>query len=273
MPSKHRSIVITGAGSGLGRALALRYAREGWRVAVLDKDAERAAAVGEEVSVAGGEALVRRVDVTSGAALAAAARKLRSTWGGVDVVVANAGVAASGTLAGTPMKDWHWVFEVNVFGVVATLRAFLPMMEARRRGHVVAVASAAGFVSAPGMAAYNASKAAVISICESLRSELAPAGIGVSVACPSFFRTRLLESFRGSKASKNIAAKLMERSSLGADDVAEDIRVAVEKKEFMVVSHTDASRILLVKRFVPGVFHMLVRKGGARMLAAGGGRG
>jgi len=271
MVLKERSIVITGAGSGLGRALALRYARDGWRVGVLDRDAERAEAVAVEVEADGGASLALACDVTDPAALEEAASTVVSAWGGPDVLVANAGVAASGTLVDTPMEDWRWVFEVNVFGVVGTCRAFLPAMQRRRAGHVVAVASAAGFVSAPGMAAYNASKAAVISVCESLRSELAPNGIGVSVACPSFFRTRLLETFRGAGASKDIAEKLMDRSALQADDVAESIHRAVEKKDFMVVPHGDASRILLVKRFMPEVFHALVRKRGSRMLVAEGG--
>lgn len=273
MSKEARSIVITGAGSGLGRELALRYARDGWRVAVLDRDGDRAAEVGREVKAAGGAALYRTVDVTDDKAVAAAARGVRQAWGAPDVVVANAGVAASGTLVDTPMQDWRWVFDVNVFGVVTTLKAFVPAMQEARRGHVVAVSSAAGFVSAPGMAAYNASKAAVISVCESLRSELAPAGIGVSVVCPSFFRTRLLETFRGSEASRQIAAKLMDRSALGAREVAEQIARAVDRKEFMVVPHADASRILLVKRLMPDLFHTLVKTRGAKMLAAGGGRG
>ncbi len=271
MVAKERSVVITGAGSGLGRALALRYARDGWRVGVLDLDPERAEAVAVEVEADGGAALAVACDVTDADVLEGAAERVISAWGAPDVLVANAGVAASGTLVDTSMEDWRWVFEVNVFGVVGTCRAFLPAMQRRRGGHVVAVASAAGFVSAPGMAAYNASKAAVISICESLRSELAPQGVGVSVACPSFFRTRLLESFRGTGVSKDIAEKLMDRSALQADDVAESIHRAVEKKDFMVIPHGDASRILLVKRFMPEVFHSLVRKRGARMLAAGGG--
>jgi NADP-dependent 3-hydroxy acid dehydrogenase YdfG len=271
MVVKDRSIVITGSGSGLGRAVALRYAREGWRVGVLDRDAERAEAVALEVEADGGAALPLACDVTDEAALNEAAARVGQAWGAPDVLVANAGVAASGTLTDTALADWRWVFEVNVFGVVSTCRAFLPAMQSRGGGHVVAVASAAGFVSAPGMTAYNASKAAVISVCESLRSELAGAGIGVSVACPSFFRTRLLESFRGTEASRDIAAKLMDRSAVQAEDVAEHIHAGVEKKQFLILPHADASRILLVKRLLPELFHALVRKRGAKMLVAGGG--
>ncbi len=268
---KDRSIVITGAGSGLGRALALRYARDGWRVAVLDIETGRARSVAAEVKQAGGEAMSVTCDVSDESSVKRAARRVEKAWGSPDILVANAGVAGSGTLEETPMDTWRWIFEVNVFGVVATCRAFLPMMTAAGSGHVVTVASAAGFVAAPGMAAYNASKAAVISISESLRGEVAPRGIGVSVVCPSFFQTRLLEEFRGSDASREIAAKLMSRSGLQADDVAESIHRAVRKNEFMVVPHADASRILLVKRFAPEVFAYLVRKRGAKMLEAGGG--
>ncbi|MEJ2513745.1 MAG: SDR family oxidoreductase [Gammaproteobacteria bacterium] len=269
---KDRSIVITGAGSGLGRAVALRYAREGWRVGVLDVATDRARHVAGEVRATGAEAMSVTCDVSDESAVKRAARRVEKTWGSPDVLVANAGVAGSGTLEDTPMDTWRWIFDVNVFGVVATCRAFLPMMTAAGSGHIVTVSSAAGFVAAPGMAAYNASKAAVISISESLRGEVSGRGVSVSVVCPSFFQTRLLEDFRGTEASREIAAKLMKRSGLQADDVAESIYRAVRKKEFMVVPHADASRILLVKRFAPDVFAYLVRKRGAKMLEAGGGR-
>lgn len=268
---KTHSIVITGGGAGLGRALALRYARDGWRVGVLDRDRGRAAEVAGEVEARGGTALAVGCDVTDEASLGRAARRVGKAWGAPDVLVANAGVAASGTLLDTAMEDWRWVFDVNVFGVVATCRAFLPAMRARGSGHVVAVASAAGFVCAPGMAAYNTSKAAVISVCESLQGELARDGIGVSVACPSFFRTRLLESFRGSEASRNIAAKLMERSPVQAEEVAERIHAGIRKKAFMILPHGDASKLMVFKRLAPDFFHTMVRWRGAKMLAAGGG--
>lgn len=269
---KKERIVITGGGSGLGRALALEYARAGWRVAVLDRDMAGAEAVAGEVETAGGEARALACDVTDAAAVRRAAAGIEQDWRGLDVLINNAGIAGSGTVVDTPGEDWRRIMEVNFFGVVAVCQAFLPAMIRAGHGHVVNIASAAGFVSAPGMAAYNASKAAVISLSESLRVELAAHDIGVSVACPSFFRTNLLENFSGSEASRQMALRLMEKSPLNADDVARLIRRGVLRKTFMVIPHGDARRTLILKRLVPELFFGTVRKRAAGFLAAQAGR-
>lgn len=270
---KKERIVITGGGSGLGRAIALDHARAGWRVAVLDRDAASAETVAGEIEEAGGRALAVACDVTDGGAVDAAVAAIRRSWRGVDVLVNNAGVAGSGTVVDTPEADWRRIMEVNLFGVVAMCRAVIPAMMRARSGHVVNIASAAGFVSAPGMAAYNASKAAVISLSESLRVELAPHGIGVSVACPSFFRTNLLDDFSGSEESRQMALRLMEKSPLSADDVARAIRRGVRRQEFMIVPHGDAWRTLWLKRLAPELFFGVVRRKAAGFLAAQPGRG
>lgn len=265
---KKERIVITGGGSGLGRALALEYARAGWRVAVLDRDAPGAETVAGEIEAAGGKALALACDVTNAVAVGRTSARVRRAWGGLDLLVNNAGIAGSGTVADTPAEDWRRIMEVNFFGIVTVCQAFLPAMLRAGAGHVVNVSSAAGFVSAPGMAAYNASKAAVISLSESLRAELAPHGIGVSVVCPSFFRTNLLEDFSGSEASRQMALRLMEKSPLTADDVARMIRRGVRRKEFMIVPHGDAWRTLLLKRLAPEMFFGAVRRRAAAFVAA-----
>jgi NAD(P)-dependent dehydrogenase (short-subunit alcohol dehydrogenase family) len=270
---KKERIVITGGGSGLGRALTLEYARAGWRVAVLDRDMTGAEAVAGEVEAAGGQALALGCDVTDEAAVGSARDAVQRTWGGLDVLVNNAGIAGSGTVVETAEADWRRIMEVNFFGIVAVCRAFLPGMLRGGSGHVVNIASAAGFVSAPGMAAYNASKAAVISLSESLRFELAPHGLGVSVVCPSFFRTNLLQEFSGSEASRQMALRLMEKSPLNADDVARLIRRGVRKQQFMIVPHADAWRTLLLKRFAPELYFGAVRRRAAGFLAAQAGQG
>jgi len=265
---KRERIVITGGGSGLGRALALEYARAGWRVAVLDRNREAAEEVAREVEDAGGKSLALACDVTNAAAVAHAATAIGRGWHGVDVLVNNAGIAGSGTVVDTPEEDWRRIMEVNLFGMVAVCRAFLPGLIRAGSGHIVNIASAAGFVSAPGMAAYNVSKAGVISLSESLRVELAPHRIGVSVACPSFFRTKLLDDFSGSEESRQFALRLMEKSPLTAEDVARQIRRGVRKREFMLVPHADARRILVLKRFAPELFFAAVKKGAAGFLRA-----
>jgi NAD(P)-dependent dehydrogenase (short-subunit alcohol dehydrogenase family) len=270
---KKNRILITGGGSGLGRALALEYARAGWRIALLDREAAGAMAVASEVDQAGGKALALECDITDTAALAGAAAAIRRRWRGLDVLVNNAGIAGSGTVVDTPEADWRRIMEVNLFGAVAVCRAFLPGMMRAGAGHVVNISSAAGFVSAPGMAAYNASKAALISLSESLRFELAPHGIGVSVVCPSFFRTRLLDEFCGSEESRQMALRLMDRSALSAEDVARSIRRGVGRQEFMIVPHGDAWRTLMLKRLAPELFFTVVGKRASSFLAAQASRG
>lgn len=270
---KRERIVITGAGSGLGRALALEYAREGWRVAVLDRNRDSAETVAREVEDAGGKSLALACDVTDADAIGHAATAIGRGWRGLDVLVNNAGVAGSGTVADTPEEDWRRIMEVNVFGAVTVCRAFLPAMIRAGGGHVVNIASAAGFVSAPGMAAYNASKAAMISLSESLRFELSAHKIGVSVVCPSFFRTRLLDDFTGTEESRQFALKLMDKSAITAEDVAREIRRGVRKKSFMIVPHADARRILLLKRLAPDLYFAAVKKGAAGFLKSQAAKG
>jgi NAD(P)-dependent dehydrogenase (short-subunit alcohol dehydrogenase family) len=266
------TIVITGGGSGLGRALALDYARTGGRVAVLDRHGANAAAVAAEVTAAGGEGLAIACDVTDAASVAAAAAEVAGRWQRLDVLVNNAGIAGSGTVVETPEDDWRRIMEVNLFGVVTVCRAFVPALVRTGAGHVVNVASAAGFISPPGVAAYNVSKAAVISLSETLRVELAPHRVGVSVACPSFFRTNLLDQFSGSEASRQVALRLMEKSSLDAADVARLIRRGVSRKDFIIVPHADARRLLLLKRMAPALFFAAVmQKAGALLGAQAGG--
>jgi NAD(P)-dependent dehydrogenase (short-subunit alcohol dehydrogenase family) len=265
-------IVITGGGSGLGRALALDYAREGCSVAVLDREGASAEAVAGEVEAAGGKALPIACDVTDPEAVEAAAIAIQRGWRGVDVLVNNAGIAGSGTVVDTPEEDWRRIMDVNLFGVVTVCRAFVPGMASARAGRVINIASAAGFVSPPGVAAYNVSKAAVISLSETLRVELAAHGVGVSVACPSFFRTNLLDTFSGSEESRQMALRQMEKSALTAEDVARAIRLGVEKGQFMIVPHADARRILMLKRLAPALFFATVKKRAAGFLAARAGR-
>jgi len=267
---KKQRIVITGGGSGLGRAMALDHARAGWRVAVLDRDGESAAAVAGEIEADGGKALALSCDVTDTESVAAAAAAIGRGWHGLDVLVNNAGIAGSGTVVDTPEEDWRRILGVNLFGVVNVSRAFVPAMIRAGGGHVVNIASAAGFVSPPGVAAYNVSKAGVISLSETLLVELAPHGIGVSVVCPSFFKTNLLEEFSGSEESRRLALRLMEKSTLDADDVARIVRRGVRKRHFMIVPHAEARAILLLKRMSPDLFFGAVKRQAAGFLKAQG---
>lgn len=250
---KAKRIAITGAGSGLGQALALRYGQAGWRVAVTDIDPERSAAVADQVEQGGGSALPLGLDTRSVEDYQTLTEQLQSQWGGVDVWINNAGVAGAGTLLDSSLEDWHWMLDVNLMGVVHGARAALPLLRTSR-GHLVNIASFAAIASTPGMAAYNATKAAVFSLSETIRAEEYDNGVGVNVVCPAFFATNLMQTFRGPAKAKATMVHLMDKARVTAADVAADVFDAVEQRRFLVISHEIARRQYQLKRDDPEAF-------------------
>ena len=274
MAQAYSRAVITGAGSGLGRALALRFAREHWKVAVADINPDSAAETLALVKAAGGDGFAQRCDVRQEADFTALAERVRREWGGLDVLVNNAGVAASGSVTETSLADWAWMLDINLMGVVRGCHAFVPMLKAQGRGHVVNVAAFAAFASMPGVASYNAAKAGVLSLSETLRGELYPHGIGVTAACPAFFKTNLLDSFRApDPRQKNVPMMMMKASRVTADEVADAIYRAVRKNTFLVLSDAGSRNLYRLKRFSPELaFRSMMklrafieRKAGARL--------
>jgi len=263
-----RRMVITGGGSGLGRALCLRFARERWKVAVADINVERAEETLTQVRSAGGDGFVQRCDVTLLEDFEALADRVKKEWGGVDVVINNAGIASAGTVQATSLADWEAVININLLGVVRGCRTFVPMLLSQRSGHIVNIASFAAIASAPGMASYNVAKAGVFSLSETLRAEVFDEGVDVTVACPAFFRTNLLESFRGpDPAVKATVARIMDRATVTAEDVANDIYEAAMSGRFLVISHADSRWQYRMKRAAPELFYREVRRMMKKMVA------
>jgi NAD(P)-dependent dehydrogenase (short-subunit alcohol dehydrogenase family) len=257
-------IFITGGASGLGKAMALRFARAGWKVCIADLNDARGA---ETLAALGRDGRFLRCDVTREEDLRAAAETLQARWGGVDVVVNNAGVAQAGAIEDVSIDDWRWIIDINLLGVVRGCKVFTPLFRRQGHGHFVNVASMAGLLDVPMMSSYNATKAAVVSLSETLHNELAEANIGVSVVCPSFFKTNLGDSLRTTDPRLGATmARLLERSAITADDVANDVFQAVEKRRFYVLSHAEGRRAWLMKRFLPrAIYARVMRKSTARM--------
>jgi NAD(P)-dependent dehydrogenase (short-subunit alcohol dehydrogenase family) len=238
-------ILVTGGASGLGRAVAARYAGAGWRVLVSDVDAEAAAATAKELGTAS-----IGLDVTADEDWAGARDWCEREWGGLDVLVNNAGVGAGGRFEKIGMADWDWIWEINVKGVVRGCRTFTPDFKARGSGHLVNVASLAGIMNLPAMSSYNVTKAAVISLSDTLRLELAPYGVHTTVVCPAFVRTNLGERLRSpDPAMAKLMDRLMSSSRITAADVADQVFDAVAKKRFLLLTHPDGRRSALLKRF------------------------
>lgn len=193
--------VVTGAASGIGRALAEAFAAAGSGVVVADLDGTEAEVVAAGIRDGGGDALAVTVDVSDPAAVDALAAKTLERFGRVDVLCNNAGVSTFNLIQDQTLDDWHWVFDVNLWGVVHGVHTFLPIMrEQGTRAHIVNTASMGGLMSGIAfIGPYAATKVAVVSISETLRQEMEIAGlpIGVSVLCPGVVDTRVMESERG----------------------------------------------------------------------------
>ena len=232
-------VLVTGAASGLGLELVRRFVGRGDQV--LATDVADAPALPTGVSF-------RTLDVCSDADWEAARDWVEQTWGGLDVLLNNAGVAAGGRIDKTPMADWQLVTEVNLLGPARGCRTFTPLFKAQRSGHIVNVASIAGLVHPPGMSCYNATKAGVVALSETLHHELAPYGITTTVVCPSFFRSNLASSLRGSDPDvQERAAALIEHSELSAGDIADVVIEGIDARDPVVLTDDVARASYLLK--------------------------
>ena len=251
----HNRIMITGAGSGLGREIALRWAREGWQLALGDINPDGLEATLALVREAGGDGFTQRCDVRDYSHLTAFAQACEARLGGIDVVVNNAGVASGGFFSDLSLEDWDWQLSINLMGVIKGCKAFLPLLE-RSQGRIINIASLAALMQAPAMSNYNVAKAGVVALSESLLVELKPQGIDVHVVCPSFFQTNLLDSFRGpDPAMKAQVGKLLDSSPISAADIADYIFTEVAKGSFLILPHEQGRMAWAIKRQNPEVIY------------------
>jgi NAD(P)-dependent dehydrogenase (short-subunit alcohol dehydrogenase family) len=252
---RDRVAVVTGAGSGIGRALAQALAREGARVVVADIEEAAAAAVVADIGGRGGDALAVRADVSDLAQVQAMADRAFAHFGAVHVLCNNAGVALHGSLQDATHQDWQWVLAVNLWGVIHGLEAFLPRMIAQGQpGHIVNTASMAGLIASQGLGVYNASKYAVVGISETLVKDLRPHHIGVSVLCPMGVSTQILHSGRNRPAhlrndrQRTEPAPELIGKYLDPEAVADMVLAAIRANRLYVITH-DESLEPLRRRF------------------------
>jgi len=228
--------VLTGSGSGIGRAVAHAFAGRGARVVVSDISAERATAVAAEIGETGGTAAGLRVDATSETDLAALRDTAVERFGRVDVVVNNVGVLALGAPETLPDEAWHRTLEINLLSVARSNRVFLPALLEQRQGHVVNTASASGLLAyGVDRLPYVASKHAVVGVSEALAIYLGPHGVGVTCVCPSGVVTNIVEQitvYGGYEATPRAPAHAI----VEAEVVGELVADAVEQGRFLVVT-------------------------------------
>ncbi len=232
-----KTAVVTGAGSGIGRSIALLLGRRGAAVHVADLDGASAEAVAAAVTAAGGTAVAHTLDVTDPDAVAGLADDVFAA-GPVDLLFNNAGIGHAGAVTDATLQDWRRLLDVNVMGVVHGLHAFLPRLLAQDRpAHIVNTASMAGLVPNPGMAPYSASKAAVVGLSEALEGELAGTSVGISVLCPGIINTAIVKTstMRGEWADRQDATtELYAKRGTSPDVVARQALDAVTRGRIIV---------------------------------------
>jgi len=257
--------VITGAGSGLGAAMCDVLAARGARIVAADLDLAAATATAARC---GPDVHAVQCDVTDLAAVERLADETDRLIGGIDLLVNNAGVAVVGKMGEVPIADWRWVVDVNLWGVIYGCHVFVPRLRAQKSGHILNVASAAGLISMPQMAPYNATKAAVVALSETLYADLAEDGVGASVLCPSFFPTNLTRSPRTAVDPKlhRAAMRLVEKGGWTADEIARAALAGCEAGALHVTPQLDVSWAWRLKRLAPTMFQRVSRRVGAIMI-------
>lgn len=245
---------ITGAGSGLGLELARALAGDGWALGLFDRNVERLANVEADLSASGIPLLAYPGDVTQADELTVAVNSFAAANDGLDVMINNAGVAGGGDLMDISAEDWRWILDINFMGVVHGTRAAIPHLQRNGSGLLVNIASAAAFASVPGMVSYNASKAAVLSLSETLAGELREARIQVCVVAPTYFRSNLLETSRGSPEWQARIARRMAASGYEASAVARDVLRGAGQGRLYVVLPASARLYWRLKRWMPMTF-------------------
>ncbi len=247
-----RTVVITGAASGLGKALAHCYAKNGYQVVIADINSDAGQAVCRDLNA---NAHFFQCDVSRRESLDALAEFVNATCGECHILINNAGIASSGNLMDTDDAEWQRLLTINLMSCVNSCKAFIPLLKAsvsaQSPGAIVNVASLAAFGLLGGMASYNVSKASVVALSESLRCELINDYIHVAAACPSFFKTNLTSSMVTSDP-ETIARveRWMAKSQLTAESVAEDIYRGIDEQELVIFCDKPVQRLYKIYRFI-----------------------
>ena len=255
---RDRVAVVTGAASGIGRAVAACLAREGTAIVLADIEEPALERAARELAESGAEVHAVVTDVSSLADIERLAAETMTRFGRVHILHNNAGVVAAGPIAELALATWEWVLGVDLWSVVYGVRTFLPLIREAGEGHIVSTASTAGLQSAAGIAPYNVAKFGVVALSETLALELAGSPIGVSVLCPGAVDTRIVEADRNRPDRvaaehrtsaveiefKERAGKVLATQGMAPAAVAELVLEAIHAKRFWILTHPSWTNVL-----------------------------
>jgi NAD(P)-dependent dehydrogenase (short-subunit alcohol dehydrogenase family) len=256
-----KRVLITGANSGFGKAMAMHFGRNGWRVAVTGRRPDAVHAAAEDVRKAGAaEVLEMTIDVAKPEDFEVAARRIQEQWGGLDILVNNAGIMDSAKLQDITLEQWHRVMDINLWGVIHGCHAFIPMFIRQESGYVLNMASSAGLFSLPEMAHYSVPKAAVIALSETMRAELARYGIGVTVSCPAAFASDLLNK-EGVDVGRSVTLRALDKDVQSGRHTSESVAAHaihnMERGHLYDIAHDSMELLWFVKRLMPEtIYHV-----------------
>lgn len=251
---------ITGAASGLGRALCHELAADGWLIGISDINDEQLTATQREISDRGGKFLSYHLVVANRNQYQQVAEKFLKDAGGIDLLVNNAGVGDGGVFEEYTLDNWEWMVGINQMSVVYGCHIFIPTFKKQQSGHIINIASLAAISCAPQMGAYNMTKAAVVAISETLYGELMDYRVNVSCVQPSYFKTNIATHVRGGENVRKITQYLLDRSGIEPPAIAQEILHRAAKKELYIILPGNARKLWWFKRLFPMKFRKMVKE-------------
>jgi NADP-dependent 3-hydroxy acid dehydrogenase YdfG len=249
---KDKVVFITGASSGIGEALAREASAQGAHVVLSARREDRVRAIADELVQAGGQTLAVRVDVTQDGSLEAAMKEVATRFGRLDMVIANAGFGVEGKITELSLEDYRRQLETNVFGVVRTIYAALPLLK-ESQGTIGVMGSANGYLNVPGWSAYCMSKHAVRSLCACIKHELAEVGIGVTYLAPGFVESDFRKTGNDSQLKQDAQDPVPKWLQIPARDAARSmLRAVINRREEAVITF-HAKAVVGLERHVPWI--------------------
>lgn len=251
---------ITGAASGLGKALALELAKDGWLLGLSDINEQQLTLASEEIKNAGAKVFSYTLNVADRAAYQNVAQDFLQQANGIDVLFNNAGVGDGGIFEEYSLDNWEWMIGINQLGVIYGCHFFIPAMKQQRSGHIFNTSSLASITCPPQMGAYSMTKAAVVSISETLYIELMDFNIKVSCVQPAFFKTNVAQHAKGGSKIVKAISILVDKSGIEAHEVAHEILTRGAKGELYIILPKIARRMSLYNRLAPTRFRKVVKE-------------